>query len=250
MGLADAADRLASTYSGGMIRRLELAQALVNRPRAAVARRAHDRPRPLARDGVWERVAGAPRGDRHDRAAHHPLHGGGRRALRPRGPHAPRPLRADRHTGRTQGASSARGRDPARTSSAHHTGSSSTTKEGGYREVAQTLAAQPAGWAEPSTNARWAAFAVSGDARRSLSGRAAEAPSRSDRGLHPSGPAGPLAAHLRRDLQPPTCHPHRRCPTWLTWRPASWPSRHSLSRSSTASRSSGSATPASWPSCS
>src|ERR1700759_2798056 len=32
MGLTDAADRLAGTYSGGMVRRLELAQALVNRP--------------------------------------------------------------------------------------------------------------------------------------------------------------------------------------------------------------------------
>src|SRR5262249_14807794 len=32
MNLEDSADRLANTYSGGMIRRLELAQALVNRP--------------------------------------------------------------------------------------------------------------------------------------------------------------------------------------------------------------------------
>ena len=36
MGLTDAADRLATTYSGGMIRRLELAQALVNQPRLLV----------------------------------------------------------------------------------------------------------------------------------------------------------------------------------------------------------------------
>ena len=36
MGLADVAARMASTYSGGMIRRLELAQALVNRPRLLV----------------------------------------------------------------------------------------------------------------------------------------------------------------------------------------------------------------------
>ena len=36
MGLSEAADRLVSTYSGGMVRRLELAQALVNRPRLLV----------------------------------------------------------------------------------------------------------------------------------------------------------------------------------------------------------------------
>jgi ABC-2 type transport system ATP-binding protein len=56
MGLAEVADRIAGTYSGGMIRRLELAQALVNRPQLLVL----DEPTvgldPVARDSVWERV--------------------------------------------------------------------------------------------------------------------------------------------------------------------------------------------------
>src|SRR4029078_2752045 len=32
MGIAESADQLVSQYSGGMVRRLELAQALINRP--------------------------------------------------------------------------------------------------------------------------------------------------------------------------------------------------------------------------
>jgi ABC-2 type transport system ATP-binding protein len=56
MGLSDAANRLAGTYSGGMVRRLELAQALINRPALLVL----DEPTlgldPVAREGVWDRV--------------------------------------------------------------------------------------------------------------------------------------------------------------------------------------------------
>ncbi|WP_329406479.1 ATP-binding cassette domain-containing protein [Streptomyces sp. NBC_00704] len=57
VGLADAADRLAGTYSGGMVRRLELAQALVSAPRLLIL----DEPTigldPIARTGVWEHIA-------------------------------------------------------------------------------------------------------------------------------------------------------------------------------------------------
>ena len=56
MGLTDAVNRRASTYSGGMIRRLELAQALVNAPRLLVL----DEPTvgldPIARTDVWEYI--------------------------------------------------------------------------------------------------------------------------------------------------------------------------------------------------
>ena len=57
MQLLDVADKLAGTYSGGMVRRLELAQALVNRPSLLLL----DEPTvgldPIAREGVWSQVA-------------------------------------------------------------------------------------------------------------------------------------------------------------------------------------------------
>ncbi len=56
VGLTDVADRLARTYSGGMVRRLELAQALVSAPRLLTL----DEPTigldPIARTSVWEHI--------------------------------------------------------------------------------------------------------------------------------------------------------------------------------------------------
>jgi ABC-2 type transport system ATP-binding protein len=63
MGLADVGQRMVRTYSGGMVRRLELAQAMLHRPRVLFL----DEPTvgldPTARSAVWERVDGLRRRD-------------------------------------------------------------------------------------------------------------------------------------------------------------------------------------------
>jgi ABC-2 type transport system ATP-binding protein len=56
VGLTEAANRLVRTYSGGMIRRLEIAQATIHRPRVLFL----DEPTvgldPIAREAVWEHL--------------------------------------------------------------------------------------------------------------------------------------------------------------------------------------------------
>jgi ABC-2 type transport system ATP-binding protein len=56
MGLSDSADRLVKTYSGGMVRRLELAQAMLHRPAVLFL----DEPTigldPVARHAVWKHL--------------------------------------------------------------------------------------------------------------------------------------------------------------------------------------------------
>src|SRR6202000_542559 len=56
VALTDVADRVAKTYSGGMIRRLELAQALVSAPRLLVLEEPTIGLDPIGRASVWERI--------------------------------------------------------------------------------------------------------------------------------------------------------------------------------------------------
>ena len=57
MGLTDSANRLVQQYSGGMIRRLEIAQSMLHRPKLLFLDEPTGGLDPLARQAVWERIA-------------------------------------------------------------------------------------------------------------------------------------------------------------------------------------------------
>jgi ABC-2 type transport system ATP-binding protein len=54
MGLADSADRLVREYSGGMIRRLEIAQSILHRPQVLFLDEPTGGLDPIGRNAVWE----------------------------------------------------------------------------------------------------------------------------------------------------------------------------------------------------
>ena len=56
MGLTDSADRLVQGYSGGMIRRLEIAQSMIHRPAVLFMDEPTEGLDPVARHGVWDHM--------------------------------------------------------------------------------------------------------------------------------------------------------------------------------------------------
>ena len=80
--LAEAADRPAKTYSGGMRRRLDLAASLVGRPDVLFLDEPTTGLDPRSRIDVWDVHPRAPGGGHHP-PAHHAVPGGGRPAGRP-----------------------------------------------------------------------------------------------------------------------------------------------------------------------
>lgn len=56
MGLAEVSDKLVRNYSGGMIRRLEIAQSMLHRPSILFLDESTGGLDPVARKGVWDRI--------------------------------------------------------------------------------------------------------------------------------------------------------------------------------------------------
>ena len=96
MELEPMLDRLARTFSGGMLRRLEIATALLNRPEVLFL----DEPTvgldPTARALVWERVHALRADAGTTVVVHHAPDGGGRAPLRPARDHGRGPDRRAR----------------------------------------------------------------------------------------------------------------------------------------------------------
>ena len=98
LGLADAADRLVRTYSGGMRRKLDLGASLVGAPRLLLLDEPTTGLDPRSRIELWDAIRGAGRRG-HRRAAHDPVPRRGRPAREPDRDHRPRPRRRHRHAG-------------------------------------------------------------------------------------------------------------------------------------------------------
>ena len=241
MDLDDAADRLVRTYSGGMIRRLELAQSMLHRPSVLFL----DEPTvgldPTGRDAVWGRIRELRDRDRTTilLTTHHMdeadalcdrvavMHHGTIAAIG-----TPTDSRPRSGPGR-----------PSTTSSGPRPGPPSTLEE----RIVTSLerAERPAAWAEPPALLRFAVDTIS-IARSELRKVRRDPIEIATRAVQPIlwlVVFGTVMSSVR-------AIPTGSLPTWTTWRPASSPRARCSARSSTASRSSGSATSGSSTSCS
>ena len=101
-GLADAADRQAKTYSGGMQRRLDIAMGLLHRPQVLFLDEPTTGLDPEARAEMWHEIERLAARGADDDPAHHPLPGGGRPARLAPGDRRSRPRRRRGHARRAQ----------------------------------------------------------------------------------------------------------------------------------------------------
>ena len=136
VGLGEAAHRQVRGYSGGMMRRLEIALAMLHRPRVLFLDEPTVRAGPGGAASGLAASARAGRGIRHDDLSDHAFHGGSGCSVRPGGHHEPGRVAA---LGRPEELKISIGKPEATLDEvfAHYTGHE-LDNGGNYREISRT----------------------------------------------------------------------------------------------------------------
>ena len=153
LDLADAADRLVKTFSGGMRRRLDLAASLVAVPEVLFLDEPTTGLDPRSRDELWDMLRDLVR-ERHDDRPHDAVPRGGRPARRRHRRARPRPHGRARHARRAEDRASAPIASTSRSRSVAELDARRAARRGRSRSNAATFDDERSSPRSPSSKAR------------------------------------------------------------------------------------------------